>query len=372
MSAAAQKTAIVTGASSGLGLYTTKALVDRGDYHVVMAVRNVAKAEEAARDLGFPADAYTIMELELGDLKSVRAFVKKFRGTAKRSKTFQALICNAAVYFPNAIEPTFTKDGFEESVGVTHLGHFLLANLLLTDLVKADDMGIDKRLCVVGSVTANTNTLAGQVPPRANLGDMSGLESGLAGDRNGGAMIDGDRFVGPKAYKDAKLCNILTAKEMSNRWHESTGVTFSTMYPGCIADTPLFRNHTPTFRFLFPLIQKYVTKGYVSMSEAGGRLASVVCDPEYTESGAYWAWKGGGDQLWDNYWDNSNREKAFNNKTSKEGGDMLKAKEMFDMSQKVVGLKDSELCTVKKGQKGGGMGMSLPSMPNMPAFGGAK
>ena len=51
---------------------------------------------------------------------------------------------------------------------------------------------------------------------------------------------------------------------------------------------------------------------------------------------------------------------------------MLKAKEMFDMSQKVVGLKDSELCTVKKGQKGGGMGMSLPSMPNMPAFGGAK
>ena len=217
MSAAAQKTAIVTGASSGLGLYTTKALVDRGDYHVVMAVRNVAKAEEAARELGFPADAYTIMELELGDLKSVRAFVKKFRGTAKRSRTFQALICNAAVYFPNAIEPTFTKDGFEESVGVTHLGHFLLANLLLTDLVKADDMGIDKRLCVVGSVTANTNTLAGQVPPRANLGDMSGLANGLAGDRNGGAMIDGERFVGPKAYKDAKLCDILTAKEMSNR-----------------------------------------------------------------------------------------------------------------------------------------------------------
>ena len=124
---------------------------------------------------------------------------------------------------------------------------------------------------------------------------------------------------------------------------------------------------------MFPLIQKYVTKGYVSMSEAGGRLASVVCDPEYTESGAYWAWKGGGDQLWDNYWDNSNREKAFNNKTSKEGGDMLKAKEMFDMSQKVVGLKDSELCTVKKGQKGGGMSLpSMPNMPKMPAFGGAK
>jgi hypothetical protein len=52
---------------------------------------------------------------------------------------------------------------------------------------------------------------------------------------------------------------------------------------------------------------------------------------------------------------------------------MLKAKEMFDISQKVVGLKDSELCTAKKGQKGGGMSLpSMPSMPKMPAFGGAK
>ena len=352
----------MTGASSGLGLYTTKSLIDRGDYHVVMAVRNVAKAEKAAKELGFPTGSYSVMELELGDLKSVRNFVKKFRGTTKRAKTFQALICNAAVYFPNAVEPTYTVDGFEESVGVTHLGHFLLANLLLQDLVKADDMGIDKRLCVVGSVTANTNTLAGQVPPRANLGDMSGLLAGLDGDRNENAMIDGDRFIGPKAYKDAKLCNIMTIKEMSDRWHEETGVTFSSMYPGCIADTPLFRNHTPTFRFLFPLIQKYITKGYVTMSEAGGRLASVVCDPQYTTSGAYWAWKGGGDQLWDNYWDNSNPESAFHNKPSKEGGDMLKAKKMFDISAEVVGLKPSEM-----GPKGGnGVKMSLPKMP---AFG---
>jgi protochlorophyllide reductase len=56
------------------------------------------------------------------------------------------------------------------------------------------------------------------------------------------------------------------------------------MYPGCIADTPLFRNHTPTFRFLFPLIQKYITKGYVSQEEAGLRLASVVCEPSYNNS----------------------------------------------------------------------------------------
>ena len=329
--------------------------VDRGDYHVIMAVRNVAKAEEAAKELGFDKDKYTVMELELGDLSSVRNFAKKFR-SSKLAKNFQSLICNAAIYFPNATKPTYTKDGFEETVGVTHLGHFLLSNLLLNDLVTANDTDLDKRMVIVGSVTANTNTLAGQVPPRANLGDMSGLAAGLSGDTNKNAMIDGERFIGPEAYKDAKLCNILTIKEMNARWHEETGITFSTMYPGCIADSSLFRNHTPTFRFLFPLLQKNLTKGYVSMSEAGGRLASIACDPDYSESGAYWAWKGGGDQLWDNYWDNDNREKAFNNKTSKEGGDMLKAKEMFDSSAKAVGLKDFEIGPKPVGR--------MPSIPN--------
>lgn len=364
----AKKTAIVTGASSGLGLYTAKALVERGDYFVVMACRNVAKGQEKAKELGFPADKYEVMELELGDLANVRSFVKKFR-SKKYAKQLQSLVCNAAIYYPNAVTPTFTKDGFEETVGVTHLGHFLLANLMLKDLVGSQDMGIDKRLCIVGSVTANTNTLAGQVPPRANLGSMSGLAAGLNGDRDKNAMIDGDRFIGPKAYKDAKLCNILTVKEMSNRWHEQTGVTFSTMYPGCIADTPLFRNHTPTFRFLFPLIQKYITKGYVTMQEAGGRLASVVCEEQYTKSGAYWAWKGGGDQLWENYWDNSNRTEAFDNKPSKEGGDMQKAQEMFDMSVDAVGLKASELGpgSFRPGSSGG------PSLPNpFKAIAGAK
>jgi protochlorophyllide reductase len=87
-----------------------------------------------------------------------------------------------------------------------------------------------------------------------------------------------------------------------------------------------------------------------------------VCNPAYTESGAYWAWKGGGDQLWDNYWDNDNREEAFNNKTSKEGGDMLKAKEMFDMSVTAVKLKPNEI-----GPKAGTKIPSL-SIPNL--FGG--
>ncbi len=59
------------------------------------------------------------------------------------------------------------------------------------------------------------------------------------------------------------------------RYHDSTGIVFSSLYPGCIAETGLFREHYSLFRTLFPPFQKYITKGYVSEEEAGNRLAQV-------------------------------------------------------------------------------------------------
>ena len=335
--------AIVTGSSSGLGLYTAKALIKNG-YFVVNAVRSPEKMQVKANELGLDESSYAIMYLELGDLQSVRDFATEFR-RSKYVKNFQALVCNAALYLPNATVPSYTKDGFEECVGVNHLGHHLLSLLLLDDLAEAPDANM-KRLIIVGSVTGNTNTLAGQVPPRAGLGDMSGLRNGFKNsDRNQGALIDGTRFIGAKAYKDSKLCNMLDIKAFAERFGESTGIKFSTMYPGCIADSNLFRNHTAFFRWFFPILQKNVTKGYVSEEEAGERLAAIVYDPRYSEQGAYWAWKGGGDQLWDNYNNNNDdtRTIAFNNKPSKEGRDMAKANEVFDISTELVGYKPTAL-----------------------------
>lgn len=72
----------------------------------------------------------------------------------------------------------------------------------------------------------------------------------------------------------SQVCNMLTMREMNKRWGGGK-ILFSSLYPGCIAETGLFRNHVPLFRTLFPAFQKYVTKGYVSEEEAGRRLASV-------------------------------------------------------------------------------------------------
>ncbi|CAM0144982.1 unnamed protein product [Urochloa decumbens] len=315
-----QGVVVITGASSGLGLAAAKALAETGKWHVVMACRDFLKAAKAAKGAGMAEGSYTIMHLDLASLDSVRQFVESFR---RSGMPLDSLVCNAAIYRPTARTPTFTADGHEMSVGVNHLGHFLLARLLLEDLQKSDYPS--RRLIILGSITGNTNTLAGNIPPKAGLGDLRGLAGGLRGTQNGSAMIDGsDSFDGAKAYKDSKICNMLTMQELHRRYHEETGITFASLYPGCIATTGLFREHIPLFRLLFPPFQKFVTKGFVSEAESGKRLAQVVSDPSLTKSGVYWSW---------------NKDSAsFENQLSQEASDPEKARKLWEISEKLVGL----------------------------------
>ena len=320
---ASQKpTAIVTGASSGLGLAAAAALAKERGWHVIMACRDYSKAEAAAKKAGLPRDAYSVMHLDLASLDSVRSFAEAFRASGRR---LDALVANAAIYLPTAKEPSYTADGFELSAGVNHLGHFLLCNLLLSDLASSPSANRPipaPRMVIVGSITGNTNTLAGNVPPKADLGDLAGLAAGIGPGTT--AMIDGLEFDGAKAYKDSKVCNMLTMREAHARWHEATGVTFASLYPGCIAETGLFREHYPIFRTLFPAFQKYVTKGYVSETEAGRRLASVVADPALDKSGVYWSF--------------SDATGTFENEVSDEVADGEKGRKLWELSEKLVGL----------------------------------
>ena len=118
-----KSTVAITGASSGIGLQASIALAQTGQWHVVMACRNLAKAETAAQAVGMPRDSYTIMHLDLANLESVHQFVKKFR---ESGKSLDALVCNAAIYMPLLKEPLRSVDGYELSVATNHLGHFLL------------------------------------------------------------------------------------------------------------------------------------------------------------------------------------------------------------------------------------------------------
>ena len=244
-----RRVVVITGASSGLGLSATIALLaaaQKKNYFVVAAVRDPERMENVALENGISRNDYVALKLELASLQSVKDFVANLK-LFLPARPISHLICNAAVYLPTDPEPSWTDDGYEMSLGVNHLGHFLLVQLLMPELKRARNA----RCCVVGSVTGNSNTIAGSlVKPVAELGQLEGLRAG--GERvSSMAASTREGFDGAKAYKDAKAMNMMTVLEMHKRFHVETGITFNSMYPGCIADTNLFREKRSWFRFFF-------------------------------------------------------------------------------------------------------------------------
>jgi len=337
-----RKLVVVTGASSGLGLNAAATLAKTGRYFVIMACRDIKKGKRVAKEMEMPDGSYSVLKLELASLQSIRDFVANLKAF-KSARPLNNLICNAAVYLPTDPNPSFTDDGFEMSMGVNHLGHFLLANLLLEDMRKAKNA----RMCIVGSITGNTNTVGGGlVYPQADLGSLEGLEAGF---QNPIAMADGKPFFGAKAYKDAKVCNMMTVSELHKRYHEDTGIIFSSMYPGCIAETALFREKRPWFRKAFPWFMKYVTGGYVGEPEAGERLAQVIDDPLCNKSNVYWSWNGKAQSV--GTYSSDGKPKGaggsggeiFENEQSSAVQNPEMAKRVWEASAKAVGLTPNDV-----------------------------
>eukprot|EP00588_Corethron_pennatum_P023866 CAMPEP_0194322698 /NCGR_PEP_ID=MMETSP0171-20130528/22218_1 /TAXON_ID=218684 /ORGANISM="Corethron pennatum, Strain L29A3" /LENGTH=580 /DNA_ID=CAMNT_0039081053 /DNA_START=14 /DNA_END=1759 /DNA_ORIENTATION=- len=281
-----KKLVVITGTSSGLGRKTARALLRTEQYHVVGAVRDIDKMEAVAEIDDFNMDNFTPMECELNDFESVRNFVKNLE-EFKMSKPVDRLICNAGVYQPSLPYAKWSKDGHEQTMQINYLSHFLMTSLLLEDMAKAPD----PRVIMVGSVTGNDNTVGGGgVYPIADLKDLDGFEQGFS---NPVAMADGYGFIGAKAYKDSKLCLMMVSLVMHLKFHKQTGISFSSIYPGCIAESPLFREKRPWFRKFFPVFMKFITGGFVGEEEAGQRLFQVAHDPRCAKSGVYWSWNGG-------------------------------------------------------------------------------
>jgi NAD(P)-dependent dehydrogenase (short-subunit alcohol dehydrogenase family) len=118
----AGRTVIVTGANSGLGLVTARELARVGA-HVVLAVRNTAKGDDAAAGI---SGSVEVRKLDLSDLASVREF-------ADAATEAAVLVNNAGIM---AVPYELTKDGFESQIGTNHLGHFALTNLLLPKITE--------------------------------------------------------------------------------------------------------------------------------------------------------------------------------------------------------------------------------------------
>ncbi|UGT55142.1 oxidoreductase [Nocardia asteroides] len=115
------RTAVVTGANSGLGLATVEALA-RAGANVVLAVRNPLRGEEAVQTVTGARGPMEVRPLDLTDLSSINQFASEWEGN------IDLLINNAGIM---NVPESSTKDGFELQLGTNHLGHFTLTNLLL-------------------------------------------------------------------------------------------------------------------------------------------------------------------------------------------------------------------------------------------------
>ncbi|PKV78013.1 oxidoreductase [Nocardia fluminea] len=185
------RTIIVTGANSGLGAATARALSEAGA-RVILACRDTAKAERVAAGL---RAATEVRELDLANLNSVRAF-------ADSIERVDVLINNAGVM---ALPLRRTADGFEMQFGTNHLGHFALTNLLLDR--------ITDRVVTVSSVAHRIG--------RIDLADPNWEQRRY------------DRWL---AYGQSKLANLMFAFELQRRLAgEGAAVISVAAHPGYAA-----------------------------------------------------------------------------------------------------------------------------------------
>ncbi len=196
------KVVLVTGASAGLGLETTRSLAAHGAT-VVMAVRDMEKGEKAMVGMraGAPDSQLELRRVDLGSLASIREFAD---GVLADRDRLDVLIANAGVM---ACPLGYTDDGFELQFGTNHLGHFLLVGLLAPLLVA----GSPSRLVVL--------TSAGHKLADVDLDDPN-WENGSY-----------DKW---QAYGRAKTANVLFANEFDRRYADR-GVRAFAVHPGTIA-----------------------------------------------------------------------------------------------------------------------------------------
>ncbi len=324
---------LITGTTSGVGLNTLKPLLRFG-WEVIAVNRSNKRAIEMAQKSLTELEMTNMhfIEIDLSDLVDVRngcrEILKKFK------KPINSIICNAAVYKPRLRKPERSPQGFENSMAVNHFGHFLLINLLLDNVLSSEKeinlngktIKFKPRITLLGTVTANYSELGGKIPipAPADLGNLSGFRNGFLSPIS---MANGKKFKPGKAYKDSKLCNMITVQELSKRYSNEK-IIINSLYPGCVANTKLFRNTPWLFRLLFPIFQKFITRGFVSQRLAGERVAQVATFKKYAKSAVHWSW--------------GNRQKsgrkAFSQKLSKRIIDSDISRQTYELTRKLVGL----------------------------------
>lgn len=235
---ASNLTAIITGASSGVGAETARVLAKRGA-EVVMAVRTISSGEKVKESILKETGNARIhvLQLDLSSMASVRKFASDFKTL---NLPLNILINNAGIMF---CPFQLSADGIELQFATNHIGHFLLTKLLLDDLKQtAQASGIEGRIVIVSSGAHKLTYSKGIRFDKIN--EESGYSSYFA-------------------YGQSKLSNVLHAKELTKKLQEEgTSIIVNALHPGAI-HTQLQRHSklTSVVYYLTSLFWKTIPQG---------------------------------------------------------------------------------------------------------------
>ncbi|MDF9747490.1 oxidoreductase [Natrinema salsiterrestre] len=250
------RTVVITGANSGIGLEATRELARNGAT-VIMACRSVDRGENAADDVrGDVPDAdLRVEECDLGDLESVRSFAERVE-----DGEIDVLINNAGVM---AIPRSETADGFETQFGVNHLGHFALTGQLL------DALATD------GDEPARVVTVSSGVHERGEI-DFDDLQGE-------------DTYDKWSAYAQSKLANVLFAYELERRFRTADANAESmAVHPG-YANTQLqFRGPEESGSRLRKAAMQVLNAIIAQSAEMGALPTLYAATAPDAEGGAYY------------------------------------------------------------------------------------
>jgi len=226
------RTAVITGANTGLGFETAKALAAKGA-HVVIAVRNTDKGVEAADRI---SGAVSVQQLDLTSLESIRTAADQLKNDHDK---IDLLINNAGVM---TTPKGTTKDGFELQFGTNHLGHFALTGLLLDAIVDVEGARIV-------TVSSNGHKMGGAI----HFDDLQWERS----------------YSRMGAYTQSKLANLLFTYELQRRLAPRGKTIALAAHPGT-STTELARNVPKPVERAFQLVAPLIAQ-----SPAGGALPSL-------------------------------------------------------------------------------------------------
>ncbi|CAG9859101.1 unnamed protein product [Phyllotreta striolata] len=239
----AGKTAVITGANTGIGKVTAKNFYERGA-RVILACRSVEKAQQAVDDIKRQCDGkedlgqLEVQRLDLSSLKSVRACAEDL---LKSESRINMLVNNAGIM--NLPKLTRNEDGNEMQFATNHLGHFLLTVLLMPVLLQSAPARI---VNVSSRLHFFTLTL--------NVDDLN---------------FEKRRYGPTRAYIQSKLCNVLFTKELAEKLKENRieGVNVYSLHPGVI-NTELKRH--------MDIPMKSILRKFTKTPEEGA-LTTIYC-----------------------------------------------------------------------------------------------